>query len=204
MQGAAPRTGITFAGPQPEILELFGDKAKARALAASCGVPLLAGTNFPTGAEEAKAFLASLGDGGAIMIKAIAGGGGRGMRAVTNAEEVEAAFARCQSEALKAFGNGDLYVEQLAANARHIEIQIIGDGKTVIHLGERDCSIQRQHQKIVEIAPGPGLPQEMRDRLTSSGPAHGVRKRASTTRARSSFWCTTGASLSWRRIRGCK
>ncbi|MBZ5610604.1 MAG: carbamoyl-phosphate synthase large subunit [Acidobacteriia bacterium] len=162
------QVGLAFVGPRPEILELFGDKAQARALAARCGVPLLAGTNFPTSVEEAKAFLESLGDGGAIMIKAIAGGGGRGMRAVSSLEEIEPAFARCRSEALKAFGNADLYVEQLATQARHIEIQIIGDGKAVTHLGERDCSIQRQHQKIIEIAPSPGLSKNVRGKLTSA------------------------------------
>ncbi len=160
--------GLTFVGPRPETLELFGDKARARAFAASCDVPLLPGTNFPTSVEEARAFLASLGEGGAIMIKAIAGGGGRGMRSVENLADIEPAFARCRSEALKAFGNGDLYVERLAARARHVEIQIVGDGSTVTQLGERDCSIQRQHQKIVEISPSPGLSRNVARELASA------------------------------------
>jgi len=161
--------GITFVGPRAEILELFGNKAQARALAERCGVPVLPGTSGPTSLEQAREFLASLGDGGAMMIKAVAGGGGRGMRAAFHPQEVEEAYTRCQSEALQAFGNGDVYVEQLIPCARHIEVQVIGDGSgTVSHLGERECSIQRRHQKLVEIAPCPGLPPGLRARLTAA------------------------------------
>ncbi len=161
--------GIIFVGPRAEILELFGNKAQARALAERCGVPVLSGTSGPTSLEQARAFLASLGDGGATMIKAIAGGGGRGMRAVRYLQEVEESYSRCQSEALQAFGNGDVYVEQLLLRARHIEVQIIGDGSgAVSHLGERECSIQRRHQKLVEIAPSPGLSPGLRAQLTAA------------------------------------
>ncbi|HXG17848.1 MAG TPA: carboxyl transferase domain-containing protein [Methylomirabilota bacterium] len=161
--------GLTFVGPRPEILELFGDKGQARALANRCGVPVLPGTSGPTSLEQARVFLESLGDGGAMLIKAVAGGGGRGMRAVFHPQEVEEAYTRCQSEALQAFGNGDVYVEQLLPRARHVEVQIIGDGSgAVSHLGERECSIQRRHQKVVEIAPGPGLPPGLRARLTAA------------------------------------
>jgi acetyl/propionyl-CoA carboxylase alpha subunit len=159
---------ITFVGPRPEVLELFGNKAQARALAARCGVPLLEGTNDATSADEARAFFSSLGDGAAMMIKAIAGGGGRGMRVVSKLEDVEAAHTRCRSEAQKAFGNGDVYVEQFIPKARHVEIQIVGDGQGVTHLGERECSIQRRHQKIIEIAPSPALPSGVRDKLTAA------------------------------------
>jgi acetyl/propionyl-CoA carboxylase alpha subunit len=159
---------ITFVGPRPDILELFGNKAQARALAARCGVPLLEGTNDATSADEARAFFSSLGDGAAMMIKAIAGGGGRGMRVVSKLEDVEAAHTRCRSEAQKAFGNGDVYVEQFIPKARHVEIQIVGDGQGVTHLGERECSIQRRHQKIIEIAPSPALPSGVRDKLTAA------------------------------------
>src|SRR5262249_43370118 len=160
--------GITFVGPRAEILELFGDKGRARALAERCGVPVLPGTSRPTSLEQARAFLTSLGDGSAMMIKAVAGGG-RGMRAVHHPQEVEEAYSRCQSEALQAFGNGDVYVEQLLPRTRHIEVQIIGDGSgAVSHLGERECSIQRRHQKLVEVAPSPGLSPGLRSQLTAA------------------------------------
>ncbi len=161
--------GTIFVGPRPEILELFGDKGRARAFAESLGVPVLRGTSALTTLDDARAFLASLGAGGAIMIKAVAGGGGRGMRAVHDADELADAFARCQSEARSAFGSADVYVEQLLQRARHIEVQIIGDGSgEVSHLGERDCTAQRRTQKLVEIAPSPHLPAALRDRLTSA------------------------------------
>ena len=102
--------GISFVGPRPDILELFGDKVQARALAQRCDVPILPGTTQPTSLDEARAFFASLGDGGAMLIKAVAGGGGRGMRMVHSADELEEAYARCQSEAKTAFGNAAVYV----------------------------------------------------------------------------------------------
>ena len=160
---------MTFVGPQAETLALFGDKGQARSLAERCDVPILPGTAGPTSVDEAKAFLASLGAGGAVMIKALAGGGGRGMRAVSAVDELEAAYARCQSEATSAFGNGDVYIEQLIPQARHIEVQVSGDGSgAVSQLGERECSIQRRNQKLVEIAPSPGLLPELRERLSSA------------------------------------
>ncbi|MEN5090906.1 carboxyl transferase domain-containing protein [Pseudomonas protegens] len=155
--------GLTFIGPAPEVLQLFGDKAAARALAQDCGVPLLDGINHQVSLEQAAAFFTRH---GALMLKALAGGGGRGMRAVTESGQLEQAFARCQSEAQAAFGNGALYVEQLLQRARHIEIQVLGDGSgAVSHLWERDCSLQRRHQKLVEIAPSPDLPAELRQQL---------------------------------------
>ena len=161
--------GINFVGPQVETLALFGDKGQARALAERCDVPVLPGTSGPTSVDEAKEFLASLGAGGAVMLKALAGGGGRGMRAVQAVDDLEAAYARCQSEATAAFGNGDVYVEQLIPRARHIEVQVVGDGSgAVSHLGERECSVQRRNQKLVEIAPSPGLSSALRERLSSA------------------------------------
>ncbi len=161
--------GITFVGPRAEILELFGDKVKARALAEHAGVPVLKGTGGPVDGESARAFLAALGAGGAVMLKAVAGGGGRGTRAVHTADEIADALARCQSEAQAAFGNGQVYAEQLVYPARHIEVQVIGDGSGAIsHLWERECSIQRRYQKIVEVAPSPGLPGGLRQRLTAA------------------------------------
>jgi len=161
--------GITFVGPRAETLELFGDKVQARALAERCGVPILRGTSGATSLDDARDFFSSLGAGASMMIKAVAGGGGRGMRAVSRLEEIEEAYKRCQSEARASFGRGDVYVEQLMPRARHIEVQIIGDGSgDVSHLWERECSIQRRNQKIVEIAPSPGLAPAIRDRLTSA------------------------------------
>lgn len=161
--------GIIFVGPRAEVLALFGDKVQARALAERCKVPVLSGTTGPTSLEQAREFFSSLRNGGAIMIKAVAGGGGRGMRAVSQIQDLEDAYTRCQSEALQSFGNGDVYVERLLPRARHIEVQILGDGTgTVSHLGERECSIQRRNQKVVEVAPSPGLPTGLRARLTSA------------------------------------
>jgi acetyl/propionyl-CoA carboxylase alpha subunit/acetyl-CoA carboxylase carboxyltransferase component len=160
--------GITFVGPRSETLDIFGDKTQARALAERCGVPVLRGTAGPVTLQQAQEFCASLGSDGAMMIKAVAGGGGRGMRLVHRLEEVEEAYTRCQSEALQAFGNGALYVEQLMARARHLEVQVIGDAAgAVSHLGERECSIQRRHQKLVEIAPCPSVSPGLRARITA-------------------------------------
>ncbi|GIZ50006.1 acetyl-CoA carboxylase family protein [Noviherbaspirillum aridicola] len=157
--------GIRFVGPAPEVLRCFGDKAQARALAQRADVPVPAGINQAVTLEQAQHFLASL-RGGGMMIKAIAGGGGRGMRAVLKADEVAAAFQRCRSEAQAAFGNGELYVEQLLPAARHIEVQVLGDGSgAVSHCWERECTLQRRHQKLLEIAPSPSLPRALRERI---------------------------------------
>jgi len=160
-------SGIVFVGPRADTLAVLGDKARARALAASLGVPTLPGSPGPVDLEEARAFLASLA-GRPMMIKAVAGGGGRGMRVVHRPEELEASYARCRSEALSAFGDAAVYVEQLAPRARHVEVQILGDGSgAVVSLGDRDCSIQRRNQKLVEIAPCPSLGPGLRERLCS-------------------------------------
>ncbi|MGE5649935.1 MAG: carboxyl transferase domain-containing protein [Bacillota bacterium] len=161
--------GILFVGPQPEVLALFGDKTAARELAQRHQVPVVPGTQGPTSLEQARAFLASEGEGGAMMIKALAGGGGRGMRAVARMDEVDAAYARCQSEALAAFGSDAVYVEQLVRRARHIEVQVLGDGTgQVTHMGERECTLQRRNQKLVEIAPSPTLPHGLRERIVAA------------------------------------
>ncbi len=153
--------GVRFIGPAADALDTFGDKARARELAERCGVPLAAGSNRATSLEEARAFL----DSGPIMLKALAGGGGRGMRPVREAAELEEAYARCQSEARGAFGSDALYVERLIEQARHIEVQVVGDGEAVSHLWERDCSLQRRNQKVIEIAPAPGLDLALRQRI---------------------------------------
>ena len=155
--------GLTFIGPAVEVLELFGDKGRARAAAAAADVPIVRGINQSVSVEEAQDFFASIDPGSGMMIKALAGGGGRGSRAITQVDDIEAVYQRCQSEALSAFGNGDLYVEELIDPARHIEVQILGDlNGTVMNLGERDCSLQRRYQKMVEIAPAPNLPEKLR------------------------------------------
>ena len=160
--------GLTFVGPSVEALSLFGDKVRARQLAAAEGVPVLAGTDGPTSVAEAAAFFAGLPDGAAMMIKAVAGGGGRGTRAVHTADEIGAAYERCRSEAEGAFGDGSLYVEQLLERARHVEVQGLGDGTDVVDFGERECSVQRRYQKIVEVAPAPGLAAGLRTRLIAA------------------------------------
>ena len=158
--------GLIFVGPRPETLALFGDKSAARAFAAQHNVPVIPGTPGPTTLDEARAFMASLGPDAAVMVKAIAGGGGRGMRSVTDPDHLAGAMERCRSEALQSFGNGDVYVERLFPRARHIEVQILGDGTgEVAHVWERECSLQRERQKILEIAPAPFLRPAVRDRL---------------------------------------
>src|SRR4051794_18616786 len=157
---------IVFIGPSPEALDLFGDKSQAKALAKRCHVPVIDGTSGATSLEDVKAFFASLGEGGAVMIKAIAGGGGRGMRMVGDAAKLEEAYARCQSEAKAAFGSDGVYVERLIRNARHIEVQIICDHFGAIsHLWERECTIQRRNQKLIEVAPSPSLNDALRGRI---------------------------------------
>jgi acetyl/propionyl-CoA carboxylase alpha subunit/acetyl-CoA carboxylase carboxyltransferase component len=161
---ACGEAGLTFVGPRPETLALFGDKAAARRFAADCQVPILPGTDRPTSLAEAREALR----GGPIMIKALAGGGGRGVRAVTAAAELDDAYARCRSEAQAAFGSGEVYVERLVARARHIEVQIVGDGARGVALFERECSLQRRHQKLIEIAPSPALAWELRGALVAA------------------------------------
>jgi pyruvate carboxylase len=144
---------------------LFGDKARARTAAVAADVPVIHGMDRAVSLQEAQAFFASL-RGGAMIIKAVAGGGGRGTRAVFSEAEIDPAYQRCRSEAEAAFGCGDVYVEQYIPRARHIEVQILGDlSGAVTHLGERECSIQRRFQKIIEVAPAPALDDELRYRI---------------------------------------
>ncbi|MEE8399833.1 MAG: biotin carboxylase N-terminal domain-containing protein, partial [Desulfobacterales bacterium] len=154
---------IVFIGPKVENLALFGDKGQARAAAAQAEVPILRGIDRAVSLAEARAFFTSLGEDAGIMIKAVAGGGGRGTRMVTEKDQIEDAYERCESEAKTAFGNEALYVEEFIKRARHIEVQILGDHQgNIIHLGERECSVQRRYQKVVEIAPAPHLPDHLR------------------------------------------
>ena len=161
---ACAAAGLRFAGPAPEVLDLFGDKTAARARAADLGIPLARATDGPAGPGQARAFLASLGPGAAVMVKAVAGGGGRGLRPVSDPAGLDEAIRRSASEAQAAFGDPAVYVEELLTRARHVEVQVIGDGTEVAVLGDRDCSLQRRRQKLIEIAPAP-LADDLRARL---------------------------------------
>ncbi len=162
---ACAQAGLAFVGPSPEALELFGDKARAKGLAVRAGVPVITGTDGAADLAEMTAFFDTLPRGAAMMIKAVAGGGGRGMRPVRTREELPDAFAAASREAQAAFGVGLVYAERLIEHARHIEVQVAGDRTGVLAIGERDCSLQRRHQKILEIAPAPNLLEGVRTRL---------------------------------------
>lgn len=162
---ACADAGVLFVGPTPETVRKMGDKVEARSLAISAGVPVVPGTDSPISSlREAQAFAQTYGF--PIIFKAAYGGGGRGMRVVREIEELEENYQRAYSEALAAFGNGALFIEKFIEKPRHIEVQILGDKYgNVIHLYERDCSIQRRHQKVVEIAPAFQLDPHLRARL---------------------------------------
>ena len=161
--------GIAFVGPSPEALELFGDKAQARALCPDYDVPIVEGISHSVSSDEAREFFESLPEGEAMLIKAIAGGGGRGMRVVSTAAELDDAYKRARSEAKAAFGVPDVFVERFVRNARHIEVQIAADNSgAVVQLFDRDCTLQRRHQKVIEIAPAPNLSDGMRRGLAQS------------------------------------
>ncbi|MDT3960543.1 pyruvate carboxylase [Staphylococcus kloosii] len=157
--------GIKFIGPRLEHLDMFGDKVKARETAIKADLPVIPGTDGPVETfDAAKSFAEEAGY--PLMIKATSGGGGKGMRIVRNADELEDAFHRAKSEAEKSFGNSEVYIERYIDNPKHIEVQIIGDEHgNIVHLYERDCSVQRRHQKVVEVAPSVGLTEEMRERI---------------------------------------
>ncbi len=157
--------GFAFVGPTPEALALFGDKTAARSVADSLGVPTVPGSDGPV-ADLAAATAAAEAVGYPVMLKAAAGGGGRGMRAVTGPDDLAEAVARARSEAEGAFGDGSLFVERLVADPRHIEVQLLADHHgSVVHLHERDCSIQARNQKVIELAPAPGLDEATRAAL---------------------------------------
>jgi len=157
--------GLTFIGPSPEALALFGDKVRARALATSLGIPVVPGSGEALDTPDRAAAVA--GElGYPVMLKAAGGGGGRGMRVVAEPDAMAESFDRCRGEAAAAFGNGDVFVEKLIDRPRHIEVQILADGGgNVLHLHERDCSVQLRNQKVIETAPAPGLDLELRDRI---------------------------------------
>lgn len=164
---ACAAAGYTFVGPDPGVLELVGNKSSARAAATAAGVPVLPATEGPSSVEDVKAFLARR--GGAVMIKALAGGGGRGMRKVRDADEVDTAYRHCAAEARLGFGDPALFAEAVLDAARHIEVQVVGapagHQTHALALGDRDCSIQRRYQKLVEVAPAQWLSDALRRAL---------------------------------------
>jgi acetyl-CoA carboxylase biotin carboxylase subunit len=159
---------IKFIGPYPSVIRLMGDKARARRAMKKAGVPVLPGSDGPVPSEEQAVKIA--GElGYPVIIKAVAGGGGRGMRVVRSGDELSKAFRTAMREAEAAFGVGDVYLEKYVENPRHIEIQVLGDHHgNVIHLGERECSIQRRHQKLIEEAPSVALSPKQRRKLGST------------------------------------
>jgi pyruvate carboxylase len=165
---ACAKAGIIFVGPTPELLELLGDKTAARSLAISAGVPVLPGAEKPVRSlEEAKNIAAEIGY--PLMVKAARGGGGRGMRVVRDASELETRLEEAQGEAESAFGDASVFLEKYLARARHLEVQVLADNHgNLLHLWERDCSVQRRHQKVVEVAPAANLPESVRNELCAA------------------------------------
>ena len=159
------QVGLTFIGPPPDVIEKMGNKAEARKVMKAAGVPLLPGTQgiVPTLTHARQA---ARDIGYPVVIKAVAGGGGRGMRVANNDAELSRNYPVAQSEAESAFGNGDVYMERYLQHPRHVEVQVLGDQHgNVVAIGERDCSLQRRHQKVVEEAPAPHLPEKVRQNL---------------------------------------
>ena len=161
---ACEDANIAFIGPPARAIALMGDKATARRMAARAGVPITPGSEGTVSdaktAHEAAALI-----GYPVLLKAVAGGGGRGMRIARDIDELPARFTEAAREAQAAFGNGSIYVEKFLERVRHVEIQVLADGQTVLHLGERDCSIQRRNQKLVEESPSPALDDAVRARM---------------------------------------
>lgn len=156
---------VVFIGPSPKMISTMGDKSTAKETMIASGVPVVPGSDGIVGSwQQAEAIAGEMGY--PVMIKATAGGGGRGMRVVDRAEDLKSAFNMCRNEAETAFGNPDVYIEKFIRNPRHIEVQILGDKHgNVIHLGERECSLQRRHQKLLEEAPSPIMTEELRTRM---------------------------------------
>jgi len=159
---------IKFIGPDPQVIRLMGDKARARKVMKKAGVPILPGSDGPVESEE-KALKVAKEIGFPVIVKATAGGGGRGMRVVRAAAELSHAVKTAQREAEAAFGVGDVYIEKYVESPRHIEFQVLGDHHGgMVHLGERECSIQRRHQKLLEESPSPALTDKMRRKMGST------------------------------------
>jgi acetyl-CoA carboxylase biotin carboxylase subunit len=161
---AVAEAGLTFVGPPPEAMELLGSKTAARELAIGAGLPVVPGSENLQSPEQARQVAKQIGF--PVMLKASAGGGGKGMRLVRSGEELESAWRNARSEAQNAFGDPSLYVEKLIERPRHVEIQILGDRHgNLLHLGERECSLQRRHQKVMEECPSPMMDETLRKRM---------------------------------------
>jgi acetyl-CoA carboxylase biotin carboxylase subunit len=161
------RSGFVFIGPQADVIRLMGDKAAARDLARQEGVPVVPGSGGSVSdVNEARAIAEKIGY--PVLLKAAGGGGGRGMRIVERAADLARGLATARSEARAAFGDARVYIERYLADIRHVEVQLAGDGTNVIHFGERDCTIQRRHQKLVEETPSPALDARLRDQITNA------------------------------------
>ena len=165
---ACEQAGLIFIGPRPDAIRLMGDKALARRTASDLGVPVIPGSQGTVRDGEELAKLAAE-IGYPLLLKAAAGGGGRGMRLVRAPDELQAAYQRARAESGAAFGNGDLYLERFLERVRHVEVQVLCDGaSTCVHLGERECSLQRRHQKVLEEAPSPVLDPATREQMTGA------------------------------------
>ncbi|ATY11180.1 acetyl-CoA carboxylase biotin carboxylase subunit [Amycolatopsis sp. AA4] len=164
---AVADAGLTFVGPEASVIEQMGDKVRARQVAQAAGVPTVPGT--PGGVSDVAEAVAAAGEiGYPIMLKAAAGGGGRGIRVVANEAELKVAFPQASGEAASAFGDGRMYLERFVRAARHVEVQVLGDGSETVHVFERECSLQRRRQKVVEEAPSPGIDERIRAGMTAA------------------------------------
>jgi acetyl-CoA carboxylase biotin carboxylase subunit len=156
-------SGFAFVGPSPDVIRLMGDKVSAIKAMQQAGVPTVPGSNGPLTGDSARSIKIAAEIGYPVIIKAAAGGGGRGMRVVHNEAELVAGIEITRSEAMAAFGDATVYLEKFLQNPRHVEVQVLADGQgNAVHLGDRDCSLQRRHQKVIEEAPAPGIPDAVR------------------------------------------
>ena len=169
---ACAAAGLVFVGPKGSVIELMGDKAMARSLARKAGVPVTPGSADPVSDPQVAVELAKE-VGFPLLIKASAGGGGRGMRVVEEESKLRETLESASREALASFGDGSVYIEKYLPNVHHVEVQVFGDGKKTMHFGERDCSVQRRHQKLVEESPSPAISTELRARMTAAACALG-------------------------------
>ncbi|MFD2474237.1 acetyl-CoA carboxylase biotin carboxylase subunit [Amycolatopsis silviterrae] len=164
---AVADAGLTFVGPEASVIEQMGDKVRARQVAQAAGVPTVPGT--PGGVSDVAEAVTAAGEiGYPIMLKAAAGGGGRGIRVVADEAELKVAFPQASGEAASAFGDGRMYLERFVRAARHVEVQVLGDGSETVHVFERECSLQRRRQKVVEEAPSPGIDERIRAEMTAA------------------------------------
>lgn len=164
--------GITFIGPKGSVIDLMGNKAAARAMAMKAGVPVTPGSKDPiSDFDEAVKIAGEIGY--PLLIKASAGGGGRGMRVVESEEKLKETLESASHEAASAFGNGEVYIEKYLSDVRHVEVQVFGDGKKTLQFGERDCSVQRRHQKLLEESPSPAVSPQLREKMVAAACALG-------------------------------